>query len=109
MGDTGYSMLDTGTCCTMVKSEVQKFVFCASMNRAFVILFQLSDNMQHMWEQFEKSKHRQSGQLDFPFQFDDQGNTKESLYDEKDQSDFNKKLTTALNYNPKEEKDKASE
>ncbi|AWW32452.1 hypothetical protein DN752_21155 [Echinicola strongylocentroti] len=40
-----------------------------------VTLFQLSDNMEHMWRQFEKLKMRQSGQLELPFQFDDSGHT----------------------------------
>ena len=40
-----------------------------------VTLFQLSDNMQHMWQQFEKLKSRQNGQLDLPFNFDENGHT----------------------------------
>lgn len=42
-----------------------------------VTLFQLSDNMQHMWQQFKKLKARQQGQLEIPFEFDDDGHTKE--------------------------------
>jgi hypothetical protein len=42
-----------------------------------VTLFQLSDNMRHMWDQFEKLKIRQNGQLQLPFQFDEKGHTKE--------------------------------
>lgn len=42
-----------------------------------ITLFQLSDNMQHMWMQFEKLKERQHGQLELPFTFDDEGHTKE--------------------------------
>jgi hypothetical protein len=40
-----------------------------------VTLFQLSDNMKHMWVQFEKLKNRQSGQLEIPFSFDENGHT----------------------------------
>lgn len=68
-----------------------------------VTLFQLSDNMKHMWNQFEKLKIRQSGQLQLPFQFDEQGHTKEPVYEEKDLGDFNKKLVKALEFNPKED------
>lgn len=65
-----------------------------------VTLFQLSDDMQHMWSQFEKLKSRQSGQLELPFNFDDKGHTIEPL--EMDGlSDFNKKLKQGLDYNPK--------
>lgn len=40
-----------------------------------VTLFQLSDSMEHMWQQFDKLKNRQSGQLELPFKFDDKGHT----------------------------------
>jgi hypothetical protein len=40
-----------------------------------VTLFQLSDDMKHMWSQFEKLKLRQGGQLELPFDFDDKGYT----------------------------------
>lgn len=40
-----------------------------------VTLFQLSDNMQHMWQQFEKLRLRQNGQLELPFNFDENGHT----------------------------------
>jgi hypothetical protein len=40
-----------------------------------VTLFQLSDSMEHMWQQFDKLKTRQSGQLELPFKFDDKGHT----------------------------------
>ncbi len=43
-----------------------------------VTLFQLSDNMQHMWEQFNKLKIRQSGQLELPFHFNEKGYTIEN-------------------------------
>ncbi|MET0462244.1 MAG: P63C domain-containing protein [Chitinophagaceae bacterium] len=68
-----------------------------------VTLFQLSDNMQHMWSQFEKLKIRQSGQLELPFQFDDSGHTKEPHYEPNKLSGFNNKLRKALDYNPKKE------
>ena len=42
-------------------------------------LFRLSDNMQHMWQQFEKLKQRQSAQLEIPFRFDDKGHTVEPI------------------------------
>lgn len=40
-----------------------------------VTLFQLSDNMQHMWDQFNKLKIRQSGQLELPYHFNEKGFT----------------------------------
>ncbi len=43
-----------------------------------VTLFQLSDNMQNMWYQFEKLKIRKSGQLELPFIFDNNGHTIET-------------------------------
>jgi len=43
-----------------------------------ITLFQLSDNMEHMWYNFKKIKDRQKGQLDLPFQFDNEGHTIES-------------------------------
>ncbi|AFF25278.1 TPA: P63C domain-containing protein [Pasteurella multocida] len=43
-----------------------------------VTLFQLSDNMKEMWNNFQKLKLRQSGQLDLPFSFDSKGHTKEN-------------------------------
>lgn len=72
-----------------------------------VTLFQLSDNMEHMWQQFEKLKLRQSGQLELPFEFDDKGHT---VSDEAEivqipPTEFNKNLKTALNYNPREEEE----
>lgn len=66
-----------------------------------VTLFQLSDNMKHMWNQFEKLKFRQQGQLEIPFNFDDKGHTIEQI-DENSLSDFDKSLKKALNYTPKE-------
>lgn len=66
-----------------------------------VTLFQLSDNMKHMWIQFEKLKSRQSGQLELPFKFDENGHTIEPI-DPTTLSDFNNKLKLGLNFNPKE-------
>ena len=42
-----------------------------------ITLFQLSDNMQHMWVQFEKLQQRQTGieQLELPCGFDEKGYT----------------------------------
>ena len=40
-----------------------------------ITLFQLSDNMEHMWYQFKKLKDRQRGQLELPFEFDKEGHT----------------------------------
>lgn len=65
-----------------------------------VTLFQLSDNMQHMWEQFAKLKQRQMGAIELPFQFDEKGHTKDPIYENEKLSDFNKKIKTALEYNP---------
>ncbi|EPN9889444.1 P63C domain-containing protein [Klebsiella michiganensis] len=50
----------------------------AQINKT-ITLFQLSDNMAHMWKQFTKLQERQAGQeqLDMPFDFDDQGHTKD--------------------------------
>lgn len=72
-----------------------------------VTLFQLSDNMKQMWVQFKKLKDRQSGQLELPFDFDENGHTvstEEKLYEEEPQSSFDNKLTQALNYNPHKDK-----
>jgi P63C domain len=71
-----------------------------------VTLFQLSDDMKHMWQQFEKLKLRQSGQLELPFSFDDKGHTIEPPIpiDETKLSNFNKKLKKGLDYNPKGKK-----
>lgn len=42
-----------------------------------VALFQVSDNMEQFWRNFQKMKDRQSGQLEIPFDFDEDGHTKE--------------------------------
>ena len=78
----------------------------AQLNQ-IITLFQLSDNMEHMWNQFEKLKIRQHGQLALPFSFDKEGHTIEPtrpIYKEGDLSNFNKNLKIALEHNPKEEK-----
>lgn len=66
-----------------------------------ITLFQLSDSMKHMWDQFEKLKIRQSSQLELPFRFDDKGHTIEPKYEKETLSDHNQKLKQALNYDPK--------
>lgn len=66
-----------------------------------VTLFQLSDNMAHMWQQFEKLKMRQLGQLEIPFTFDDNGYTIEPI-EVSNLSSFDRQLKTALDYNPKD-------
>ena len=47
----------------------------AAQINQIITLFQLSDNMKHMWAQFEKLKQRQAGQLEIPFKFDEKGHT----------------------------------
>jgi hypothetical protein len=49
----------------------------ASQINQVVTLFQLSDNMEHMWQQFKKLRFRQKGQLELPFIFDKKGHTVE--------------------------------
>lgn len=46
------------------------------INKA-ITLFQVSDNMKQFWQNFKKMKDRQNGQLELPFDFDDNGHTKE--------------------------------
>lgn len=43
-----------------------------------IALFQLSENMQEMWHQFEKMKGRERGQQELPFKFDKNGYTIET-------------------------------
>ena len=40
-----------------------------------ITVFMLSNNMKDMWEQFERLRSRQAGQLELPFAFDDNGHT----------------------------------
>lgn len=42
-----------------------------------ITLFQISDTMAQFWANFQKVKMRQSGQLEIPFDFDDNGHTQE--------------------------------
>jgi len=67
-----------------------------------ITLFQLSDNMKHMWKQFEKLQARQSGQISldeiFPMLFDEHGF---SVFEEEKQeplAEFNRNLQSALTY-----------
>ena len=73
----------------------------AQINQA-VTLFQLSDNMEHMWQQFDKLQARKRGQLEIPFNFDEKGHTIEPV-EQTMLSGFNKSLSTALNFDPKKE------
>ena len=65
-----------------------------------ITLFQLSDNMKHMWSQFERLNQRKAGQLELPYPFDDKGHTIAPV-EEHGMSDFNKSLKKALNYSDK--------
>lgn len=60
--------------------------------------------MEHMWKQFEKLKLRQQGQLELPFQFDNNGHTIAEEERVEEQSSFNKSLKTALEFNPNKDK-----
>jgi predicted naringenin-chalcone synthase len=69
-----------------------------------VTLFMLSDNMKDMWSKFEKLRVRQAGQMELPFEFDNEGHTiepNEKIYKEKELSNFNKNLKKALDFKPK--------
>jgi hypothetical protein len=79
----------------LLTDEIGNPHLTAQINQ-MVTLFQLSDNMKHMWIQFEKLKIRQSGQLDLPFKFDDNGHTIEPT-EKTTLSTFNNNLLTALN------------
>jgi hypothetical protein len=69
-----------------------------------VTLFQLSDTMEHMWNQFRKLKERQMGSVELDLKFDDKGHTIEPAIEPDQLSSFNKNLVTALSYNPKKNK-----
>lgn len=76
----------------------------AQLNQ-IVTLFMLSDTMKDMWGKFERLKVRQAGQLELPFQFDEEGHTQEPtepVYEKEDLSDLNKKLLKAIGFNPKQ-------
>jgi len=62
-----------------------------------ITLFQLSDNMQHMWAQFEKLQWRQMGQMELPYAFDEKGHTIAPI-EESTLSPFDKNLKKALEY-----------
>lgn len=47
-----------------------------------VTIFRLSDNMGQMWSNFNKLQSRQVGQLELPFEFDENGHTLPSSDDE---------------------------
>lgn len=66
-----------------------------------VTLFQLSDNMKQMWQQFEKLKSRQHGQLSLPFDFDAKGHTIEPI-EKSNLSYFDNVLLKALSYKQEE-------
>lgn len=72
-----------------------------------ITLFKISDNMNQMWQQFKKLKDRESGQLELPFDFDDEGHTVENKTEKevKIPISFNKSLKTALSYNPHKDND----
>ena len=45
----------------------------AQINK-IITLFKLSDNMEHMWQQFKKLQSREAGQMEL-FKFDENGHT----------------------------------
>ncbi len=69
----------------------------AQLNQV-ITLFQLSDNMKHMWDQFEKLQSRQSGQMELPFDFDNKGRTIEKKYNSNEHPEFDTSLKKALAY-----------
>lgn len=52
-----------------------------------VTIFRLSDNMGQMWSNFNKLQSRQAGQLELPFEFDENGHTLPSSDDEPNKSE----------------------
>lgn len=62
-------------------------------------LFRVSDSMQEFWGLFEKMELRKSGQMQLPFMFDNKGHTIAPI-EHHNQSNFNKNIKKALNYNP---------
>lgn len=72
-----------------------------SQIKEVLTLFMVSDTMQDMWNQFETLKKRQGVAIAPPLPFDEQGHTKEPLYEKEELSDFNQKLVQALEYKPK--------
>ncbi len=76
----------------------------AQINQVITV-FQLSDNMEQMWAQFNKLKQRQQGQLVLPFSFDDNGYTIEPKTEEKQgcQYEIDPLLSKALQYDASKE------
>lgn len=52
-----------------------------------VTIFRLSDNMGQMWSNFNKLQSRQAGQLELPFEFDENGHTLPSSDNEPNMSE----------------------
>ncbi len=75
----------------------------AQINQILTI-FRLSDTMEEMWYNFKKMNSRKNGITQLEFKFDENGVTIpiDPPIEEKPLSDFDNKLTKALNYNPKE-------
>lgn len=75
----------------------------AQINQVLAI-FTLSDNMKEMWQNFKKMNDRKNGVIELPFEFDDKGSTIpiDPPIKEQELSEFDKNLSKALNYNPKE-------
>jgi len=68
-----------------------------------ITLFQLSDNMKHMWDQFQKLKARQVASLPAPYAFDEKGHSITPADKEEKLSDFNKNLEKAIEYSESDE------
>lgn len=66
-----------------------------------ITIFQLSNNMKEMWALFDRLVNHEHGVLEIPFDFDDNGFTKEVKPRQKTMIDG--ALKTALNYNPNED------
>jgi hypothetical protein len=67
-----------------------------------ITLFRLSNNMEQMRAMFENLKLRKLWQYPLPFKFDEKWHTVEPI-EEKNLSDFNKKLLKWIEYNLKSE------
>ncbi len=68
-----------------------------------ITIFRLSDNMKDMWMRFEQLNQRKAWIYPLPFVFDEKWHTVEPV-DKSKLSDFNQKLSKAIEYNPKEKK-----
>lgn len=76
----------------------------AQINQILAV-FALSDNMKQMWSNFERLNKRRSGQMELPFDFDDEGHTipdGDEIEANKKLTNFDNKLKKALDYNPKD-------